>query len=97
MVIQPVMNKKTGRPYSNVELVRIFRNKLRNLRDGEGATNKKEREAMETEFYRICGGSQNANEIMAFMDQIADIQDDDEAQALFSRALLPVEIKGVKN
>lgn len=93
MVIQPLTDKKTGKPYTNVQLIKIFRDKLRNLKDGVGAKTKKEKDRMETEFYRICGGSQNAKETMDFMDQIADMEDEQEAQRLFERALLPVESK----
>jgi hypothetical protein len=92
MIIEPI-KKKNGQVYTNVELVKIYYDKLKALRDGEGAKTQREREKMEDTFYQICGGSKNANDVMAFMKQIVDCPDEIEAQRIFQRGLIPVEIK----
>lgn len=95
MIIKP-LTKKDGTVYNNVELIKIYYKKLVAMRDGIGYTNPKDREKAEDNFYRICGGTDNANQVMAFMKQIVDELDPDKAQKLFSRSLLPVQLKNVK-
>lgn len=90
MIVEPIRKKQTGKIYTNVELNNIFYEKLCDLRDGKGAKNQKERENMEDDFLKICGGSRNANEVMEFMRQIHDCKDDYEAQRMLERGLLPV-------
>lgn len=92
MIINPI-TKKDGSIYTNVELTRVFYKELVRLRDGIGAKTQKQKEKMEDAFYSICGGSQNAEEIMAFMKQIADEPDDEKAQKLLGRGLIPVSKK----
>lgn len=89
MILKP-LTKKDGTVYTNVELIKIYYDKLKSLRDGQGAKTEKERQRMEDNFYRICGGSQNAGEVMAFMEQIVNIPDEMQAQRLFERGLIPV-------
>lgn len=89
MIIEPI-RKENGEIFTNVELVKIFYDKLSALQNGDGATTEKEREKMEDSFYRICGGSENAGEVMAFMKQIVDEPDADKAQKIFARGLIPV-------
>lgn len=91
MIIQPLKHKKTGQPYTNVELTKIFYDKLCNMRDGVGAVNEKQKEKMQQDFYRICNGSQDAEQTMSFMKQIVDTQDEAMAQKLFSTGLLAVK------
>lgn len=92
MIIE-ALKKKDGTPYTNVELVRVCYDKLNRLQNGIGATSTKEKERMEDDFFRICGGSENADNLMAFMKQIVDTaeRDEDAAQKLFARALIPVD------
>lgn len=92
MIIQP-LRKKNGTTYTNVELVKICYDKLTTLQNGIGAKTQKDKERMEDDFYRICGGSQNAGEIMAFMKQIVDKAEVDEAEAqkLLARGLIPID------
>lgn len=89
MILKP-LTKKDGTVYTNVELIKIYYDKLKSLRDGQGAKTEKERQRMEDNFYRICGGSQNAGEVMAFMEQIVNTPDEMQAQRLFERGLIPV-------
>lgn len=89
MILKP-LTKKDGTVYTNVELIKIYYDKLKSLRDGQGAKTEKERQHMEDNFYRICGGSQNAGEVMAFMEQIVNTPDEMQAQRLFERGLIPV-------
>lgn len=97
MIIKPLINKTTKKPYTNVELCKIFYDKLVAMRDGVGYNNDKAKEKAEDDFYRICGGSENANQLMPFLKQIVDEPDPDKAQKLFARALEPVTLKkGVK-
>lgn len=100
MIVEP-LKKSTGEVYTNVELVKICYDKLLDLKTGRNAKTTKEKERMEDTFYRICGGSSNANEIMSFMKQIVDTPDENEAQRIFARGLIPMEnitksLKGVK-
>lgn len=90
MIIEP-LKKKDGAIYTNVEINNICYDELCRLRDGVGAKNEKQRQKMEDTFFRICGGSQNAEKIMAFMKQIKDEPDEEKAQNLFKRGLIPVE------
>lgn len=92
MIIEP-LRKKDGTAYTNVELNKICYEELVRLRDGVGAKTDKQRQKMEDAFYRICGGSQNAEQIMAFMKQIVDEPDEEKAQKLFERGLIPVAKK----
>lgn len=94
MIIEPMRDKK-GRILTNVELIKIFYNKLNNLKNGVGATNQAQKDALEDKFYKICGGSSNAKELMSFMEQIVNEPDVDRAQKLFARALIPVEFKKI--
>ena len=89
MIIEPVRDKD-GKVLTNVQLTKICYEQLKNLRDGVGAKNDREREAMEDRYLRICGGSKYAGEIMEFMEQIASEEDEDKAQKLLARGLLPV-------
>lgn len=92
MIIE-ALRKKDGTIYTNVELIKVCYDKLNTLQNGIGAKTKKEKERMEDDFYRICGGSENADNIMAFMKQIVDKaqMDEAEAQKLLARALIPIE------
>ena len=90
-VIQKLKNKKTGRVYTNVELVKACYEELVKLRDGVGAKTSKDKEKMEDDFFRICGGSQNAEQTMAFMKQVYDAPTYEEAQKFIARGLIPVE------
>lgn len=92
MIIEP-LKKKDGKIFTNVELTRIYYKKLLELKTGVNAKSEKERERMEDDFYRICGGSRNAEEIMSFMKQVVDEPDDDRAQKILARGLIPVETK----
>lgn len=92
MVITP-LKKKDGTVYKNVELVKIYYNKLNDLKNGAGAKNESEREKMEDTFYKICGGSDNATQLMDFMAQIVNEPDERAAQRLLERGLIPVDIK----
>lgn len=89
MIIEP-LKKKNGTPYTNVEINNMCYEELVRLRDGIGAKTEKERQRMEDAFYRICGGSENAEQIMNFMKQVYDEQDEQKAQSLFERGLIPV-------
>lgn len=88
MIVQPLTNKKTGQVYTNVELTKIFYDKLCKLRDGVGAETEKQKAKMQQDYYRICNGSQNAEQTMSFMKQIVDTQDEQMAQNLFGAGLL---------
>lgn len=90
MVIKP-LTKKDGTVYKNVELVKIYYDKLSQLKNGTGAKTPSEREKMEDNFYRICGGSKNAEEVMAFMAQIVNEPDEAAAQKLLQRGLIPID------
>lgn len=92
MIIEP-MRDKNGKVLSNVKLIHIFYDKLLDMQNGKGCKTQKEREQMEDRFYRICGGSTNADELMKYMKQIVEEPDEEKAQRLFARSLLPVEIK----
>lgn len=91
MVIEPF--KINGKVPSNVELVRIFYDKLQRLRDGVGAKSSAEKRQMEDRFYSICGGSQNANEVMSFMKQVVDAPNDDIAQDYIARGIIGSNVK----
>lgn len=93
MIIEALKNPATNKPYTNVELTKVFYKKLLAMRDGKGYTDDKAREKAEDDFYRICGGSENASQLMQFMKQIVDEPDPDKAQKLFARALEPVLTK----
>lgn len=95
MVIQP-MKKKDGSIFTNVELTKIFYNKLKEMRDGTKARTPEEKAKHEDAFYRICGGSQNADEIMSFMKQIVEAPDERTAQNLLARGLIPVPVNKIK-
>lgn len=92
MIISP-MTDKNGKVLTNVQIIKISYDKLKELRDGVGCKTEKEREINEDRFYKICGGSENANQLMAYMEQIVNEPDEDKAQKLFARSLLPVTIK----
>lgn len=96
MIIKPLINQETKKPYTNVELCKIFYEKLVAMRDGIGYNDNKAKEQAENDFYRICGGSANANQLMPFLKQIVDEPDPDKAQKLFVRALEPVILKNKK-
>lgn len=94
MIIQP-LTKKNGQPYTNVELTRICYKKLVDMRDGVGYNTQKDKEAAEDKFMKICGGSDNAKQIMDFMKQVVDEPDDDKAQKILARGLMPVELRKI--
>lgn len=96
MVIEPIINPKTKKPYTNIEITHIFYNTAKKMRDGVAGMSDEERRRQESEFYRICGGSQNAEEIMNFCEQFENIEDKAEAQRVFAMALLPVNTIGRK-
>lgn len=84
MIIQPIKDKK-GKVLTNVQMIKMFYNELSKLQSGT--------EEQEDRFYRICGGSDKAEQLMKYMKQIVDEPDEDKAQKLFARSLLPVEFK----
>lgn len=90
MIIEPI-KKKNGTIFTNVELTKICYEKLLALKNGTQAKTEAERERDEDAFFRICGGSKNAEEIMAFMKQIADEPDEERAQKILARGLIPVD------
>lgn len=90
MIIEP-LKKKNGEIYTNVELTKACYEKLLALKNGTYAKTEAEREKQEDAFYRICGGSRNADEIMAFMKQVADEPDEEKAQKILARGLIPVD------
>ena len=92
MIIEP-MRDKNGNVLSNIKMIKMFYNELNKLKNGVGCKTEKEKEKAEDRFYRICGGSDKAEQLMAYMKQIVDEPDEDKAQKLFARSLLPVEIK----
>lgn len=92
MIIEP-MRDKDGNVMTNVKMINIFYNKLNDMRNGVGCKTDKEKEQSEDRFYRICGGSDNAEQLMKYMKQIVDEPDEDKAQKLFARSLLPVPTK----
>ena len=84
-----------------VSLDELFGNDAVSMADISGRIvkfihNTKAKERAEDEFYRICGGSGNADLLMRFMKQIVDEPDPDKAQKLFARALEPVVLKKEK-
>lgn len=87
MIIQP-LKKADGTTYTNVELVRIFYDKLCRLRDGVGAKTSTQKRKMESDFYSICGGSDNADKTMAFLAQVVNAPDDDTAQDYIARGII---------
>ena len=89
MIIEP-LKKKDGTIYTNVEINNMCYEMLVRLRDGVGAKTEKERAKMEDAYLHICGGSDNAEQIMGFMKQIYDETDERKAQELLARGLLPV-------
>lgn len=92
MIIKP-MEDKNGNPITNVKMIHIFYNKLLDLQNGVGCKTQREKEKSEDRFYRICGGSDKAEQLMRYMKQIIDEPDEEKAQRLFARSLLPVETK----
>lgn len=96
-VIEPVRSKKTGKVLTNVQICKMTYKQLCNLRDGVGATTSSEREKMEDDFFRICGGSSRANETMDWLKQINDEPDEERAQRLIERTLLPIDLKPQTN
>lgn len=96
MVIEP-LKKKNGKPYTNVEINNMCYEKLCRLRDGVGCKTEKEKRNSKLTFYKICGGSDNAEKVMSFMKQIHDEKDERAAQELFQDCLLPIfDIGGIK-
>lgn len=92
MIIEPIKDKN-GNTLTNVQIIKMCYAKLKELRDGVGCKTNKEREKNEDKFYKICGGSNNAKDVMAYMEQIVNEPDEDKAQKLFARTLIPVITK----
>lgn len=92
MIIEP-MRDKDGNVLTNVKMIKMFYNKLYEMKNGVGCKTDKEREKQEDRFYRICGGSDKAEQLMAYMKQIVDEPDEDKAQKIFARSLIPVELR----
>lgn len=92
MVIEP-LKKEDGSIYTNVEICKAMYEGLKQLRDHKDAINDREAHRSEDAFYRICGGSSNANEIMDFLEQINEAKSYEEAQDLIARGLIPVKSK----
>lgn len=92
MIIEPMRDKK-GNVLTNVKMINMFYNKLLDIKNGVGCKTEKEKEKSEDRFYRICGGSERAEHLMAYMKQIVDEPDEAKAQRLFERSLLPVDVK----
>lgn len=92
MIIEP-MRDKQGNVLTNVKMIKMFYNELYKMQNGIGCKTEKEKEKMEDRFYRICGGSDKADNLMAYMKQIVDEPDEDKAQKLFARSLIPVELR----
>lgn len=92
MIIEP-MRDKNGNVITNVKMIKICYKQLCDMQNGVGCKTQKEKEQSEDRFYRICGGSDNAEQLMKYMKQIVDEPDEDKAQKLFARSLLPVLTK----
>ena len=92
MIIEP-MRDKNGNVITNVKMIKIFYNKLLDIKNGVGCKSQREKEQSEDRFYRICGGSDKAEHLMSYMKQIVDEPDEDKAQKLFARSLIPVPTK----
>ena len=92
MIIEP-MRDKNGNIMTNVKMIKIFYNKLLDMKNGVGCKSQREKEQSEDRFYRICGGSDKAEQLMSYMKQIVDEPDEDKAQKLFARSLIPVPTK----
>lgn len=59
------------------------------LRDGKGAKNDDEKREMNKQYYKILNGSQNAEQIMAYLKQIYDEKDTQKALRLINDSLIP--------
>lgn len=92
MIIEP-MRDKNGNVMTNIKMIKIFYNKLLDMKNGVGCKSQREKEQSEDRFYRICGGSDKAEHLMSYMKQIVDEPDEDKAQKLFARSLIPVPTK----
>lgn len=79
-------NKKS----TNKEIIDDMYLTLCALRDGKGAKNQKERDEMIKEYYRILNGSQDANLIMGWLEQVYNEKDPLKAQKLIADSLIPL-------
>lgn len=91
-VITPVVDPKTGKVVTNVQMCRIVRDKLLKIKNGVNCKSQKQKEQSEDRFFAICNGSENAEQVMKWLDQICDEPDEDKAQKLIERTLLPVNL-----
>lgn len=88
-VVHPVRDAH-GNVKTNVQVVREFGKIMHSMRDGKGALTQRERDTMEENYYRIMGG-EHAESIMAWVDQICAEPDDEKAQRLIERTLMPIK------
>ena len=94
MLIEPIKNKK-GKVKTNVEICREVYSILKDLRDGTPDMSATEKDEANMKFYSICGGdSDNADKVMSWLEQITKIEDEDEAQRMIAKTIIP--IPGIK-
>ena len=63
---------------------------LKALKNGDGAKSQKEKEQMEKDYYRIVNGSQDGDQIMAWLEQIYEEKDESRAQDLIAKSIIPI-------
>lgn len=91
MVIKPIRDKKTKKVLTNVEICKRVYSELSYMQNPPSNLSVQEREKLQTQFYKICGGSANATEIMDWLKQINDCTDDVYAQRLIENSLVAVK------
>ena len=94
-VIKTIVDKKTGRPITNVQVVKDVYYSLLALQEGESAVTNKEKDEMFNTFYKVTNGSENAEKILKWCKSIIDCEAEqgyDAAQKLLSRTLLGLDL-----
>lgn len=88
-IIKPMRDKKTGKVLTNYEICKRMKATLDNFKNPPQHLSKKEREELQLEYDRICGGAQNADNLSKWLDQVTSV-DEEQGQKIIEKTLIPV-------
>lgn len=91
VIIKPIKDKKTKKPISNVDMCKRMYAELHALETGDPNDSEAVKTEKKVALDKITGG--NTTEVMSWLKQVAETQDERLAQQLIQSTLLPVAFK----
>lgn len=89
MIVNPIKNAD-GTIKTNVQICREAYGIFKSMSEGDDTMTDAQKEKYEDAYHRIMNDPTTEREVMAWLKQIAEIEDDAAAQRMIERTLLPV-------